>query len=182
MQYYRLCVVGGNSVIVETQKTMVGRSLWRSVLVRMVGTSCCSGLMLLRRSWSVGARPEALCQGEEQVSQFRCYVFCCIATSLALKSPQQLVGGSSRVGRSCMTVHLWGSVLVLVCLGDHHARDFTLWLGTEGLSPAPSPEQATYLAHKWSISPADEADGREGVGGGAGRSSNSGPYQPALSG
>lgn len=34
-------------------------------------------------------------EGEEQVSKFGCYVSCWIATSLALKSLQQPVGGSS---------------------------------------------------------------------------------------
>lgn len=41
---------------------------------------------------------------------------------------------------------------------------------------SPSPGQDTCLAHKCSTSPANEADGRGGVGGDAGRSSYSRPY------
>lgn len=91
VQRYKIRVLGGNSGIAETKKTVVGRSLCRSVLTLMVGTSHCSGLMLLRRLWSLGER---LCaERENHVSKFGCYVFCWMATSLALQSLQQPVGG-----------------------------------------------------------------------------------------
>lgn len=65
----------------ERQKTKVGRSLCRSMFVPMAGASHCSGLMLPRTLWGLGARPE----GGREVSKFECRVFYWLSTGSSVR-------------------------------------------------------------------------------------------------